>query len=235
MFLARLLSRKTIYCAIKFYPIRGCLKMKSNISAISNQFDLDCPEMNEMKYKLTNQLKLPTEKANLILLKWINTEQIDNNRLNLDEKINLFLQYLKVEDIVHNLHIFNMDIDKFRNGMYFFSELGFDNIEVKLLDNISTLMKKNVEDLKSNNVYPDKNMVNHICNYLRTNFQLSIKNNFTEKLQNIDDSFNLKQIRETFQHVILNLFLNCSDQVSLEIKISFINFSFPFLGQFKYN
>lgn len=219
MFLARLLSRKTYHCTVKFYQMRRCYRTKSKIFSITNQFDLDCPEVNEMRYKLKNKLSIPNEKANLILLKWINDQQIEKNRINLDEKINLFLQHLKQEDINHNLHIFSMDIDKFRDGMFVLNELGFDNIEVKLLDNISVLMNKSVEDLKLNGLYPNINIVDYICNYLKKHFHLSIKNNFTEELKNIDDSLTLKQIRQTFQSQIIKLFLNCSDQVSLKLKI----------------
>ncbi|XP_046919495.2 uncharacterized protein LOC124499599 [Dermatophagoides farinae] len=196
----------------------------SNNKNICESINLEDPIIQPIRTELVTKLKITDEKANLILLKWMNDSSIDRNQRTVSDKIDLLQSNFQIDDINHNIQVLNMSLEKVESKINILKELAFERLEMAMLYALPNLMNKNVGQLKSNGYYDEHlNLLEYIVNHLRpSNSDEFCFDQFEQHLREeckhfTDDSIVIKDVRRTLITLILRLMLDCSNQVAQHI------------------
>ena len=190
-------------------------------SEIFSRIDLEANSIQTIRFELTKNLKISNEKANLILLKWLNDSSVDRNQQQLNDKINLLRSNFDIDDIDHNIQLLNISMEKIQSKINILNELAFKQPEISMLYALPNLMNKNIEQLKSIGYYDENlDLLGYIVQQLRSTnvdqhsfsydkFEQKLRNEYKNNSQII-----LKDLRRTIISLILRQILDCSRQVA---------------------
>lgn len=184
-------------CVVRFEAESSILRVKSN---------------------LAEKLNLSESDYNVILVRLKN---VPNSRLvELDQSIDLLRANFGLEDIRHNVSLLCTHYDDLQNRIDILRELGFENLEIKVMNSVPSLMRRTLGELKANGLYPsDSNPHLALLDYMKRRNLLAEDYQCTDPQLNTGavHSLTIKEIRlRSFYHLTKQI-LDCSEQVATHV------------------
>lgn len=177
-------------------------------------------KIDQLKSKLVDQLKLSAEMANIVCLK-LNHKNLDElNEIKIDDSISLLLTHFSLVDIHHNIGVLTLSYEEIYNKIIILKELGFENLQIKLMNALPYLMERTLSDLKTIGVYPvDTNPYLTLFKLLDSMGTLPIISNktYSDTFGDNIESLTIKEIRQKTFYIILKQMLNCSEHMATHI------------------